>query len=47
VALGACTATDVVSILAKKRQKLDSLEVGAPALSSLSTIPRDRIITLP
>jgi putative redox protein len=27
VALGACTATDVVSILAKKRQKLDSLEV--------------------
>jgi len=27
VALGACTATDVVSILAKKRQRLDSLEV--------------------
>ena len=27
LALGACTATDVVSILAKKRQKLDSLEV--------------------
>src|SRR5258706_2393877 len=27
VALGACTATDVVSVLAKKRQKLDSLEV--------------------
>src|ERR1700730_8254477 len=27
VALGACTATDVVSILAKKRQKLESLEV--------------------
>jgi putative redox protein len=27
VALGACTATDVVAILAKKRQKLDSLEV--------------------
>lgn len=27
VALGACTATDIVSILAKKRQKLDSLEV--------------------
>jgi putative redox protein len=27
MALGACTATDVVSILAKKRQKLDSLEV--------------------
>src|SRR5579864_7434420 len=27
VALGACTATDVVSILDKKRQKLDSLEV--------------------
>jgi putative redox protein len=27
VALGACTATDVVSILAKKRQKLDALEV--------------------
>lgn len=26
-ALGACTATDVVSILEKKRQKLDSLEV--------------------
>jgi putative redox protein len=27
VALGACTASDVVAILAKKRQKLDSLEV--------------------
>ena len=27
VALGTCTATDVVSILAKKRQKLESLEV--------------------
>ena len=27
VALGACTATDVVSILAKKRQQLDSLEI--------------------
>ena len=27
VALGACTATDVVSILAKKRQHLDSLEI--------------------
>jgi putative redox protein len=27
IALGACTATDVVSILAKKRQKLESLEV--------------------
>jgi putative redox protein len=27
IALGACTATDVVSILAKKRQKLQSLEV--------------------
>ena len=27
IALGACTATDMVSILAKKRQKLDSLEV--------------------
>jgi putative redox protein len=26
-ALGACTATDVVMILAKKRQKLDSLEI--------------------
>lgn len=26
-ALGACTATDVVSILAKKRQKLESLEI--------------------
>jgi len=26
-ALGACTATDVVSILAKKRQKLQSLEI--------------------
>jgi len=26
-ALGACTATDVVSILAKKGQKLESLEV--------------------
>lgn len=27
VALGACTATDVVLILAKKRQKLEALEV--------------------
>ncbi len=27
MALGACTATDVVSILDKKRQKLESLEV--------------------
>jgi putative redox protein len=27
IALGACTATDVVAILAKKRQQLDSLEV--------------------
>ncbi len=27
VALGACTATDIVSILGKKRQKLESLEV--------------------
>jgi putative redox protein len=27
MALGACTATDVVSILAKKRQKLASLEL--------------------
>jgi putative redox protein len=27
IALGACTATDVVAILAKKRQKLNSLEV--------------------
>jgi putative redox protein len=27
IALGACTATDVVSILEKKRQKLESLEV--------------------
>jgi putative redox protein len=27
IALGACAATDIVSILAKKRQKLDSLEV--------------------
>jgi putative redox protein len=27
VALGACTGTDVVAILAKKRQALDSLEV--------------------
>jgi len=27
VALGACTSTDVVAILSKKRQKLDSLEV--------------------
>ena len=27
MALGACTATDVVSILTKKRQKLESLEV--------------------
>src|SRR5882762_5524503 len=27
MALGACTATDVVSILRKKRQKLESLEV--------------------
>jgi putative redox protein len=28
VALGSCTATDIVIILAKKRQKLDSLEVS-------------------
>lgn len=27
VALGACTATDIISILAKKRQKLEALEV--------------------
>jgi putative redox protein len=27
VALGACTATDLVIVLAKKRQKLESLEV--------------------
>jgi putative redox protein len=27
MALGACTATDIVSILEKKRQKLESLEV--------------------
>jgi putative redox protein len=27
VALGACTATDVVSILAKKRQKLEKIEI--------------------
>ena len=27
IALGACTATDVVTILEKKRQKLDSLEI--------------------
>jgi len=27
LALGACTATDVVSILEKKRHKLESLEV--------------------
>jgi putative redox protein len=27
IALGACTATDVVSVLKKKRQKLESLEV--------------------
>jgi len=27
LALGACTATDVVEILKKKRQKLDALEV--------------------
>ena len=27
MALGACTATDVVSILGKKRQRLESLEV--------------------
>ena len=27
VALGACTATDVIVILEKKRQKLESLEV--------------------
>jgi putative redox protein len=27
VALGACTATDIILVLSKKRQKLDSLEV--------------------
>jgi putative redox protein len=27
IALGACTGTDVVAILAKKRQKLEALEI--------------------
>lgn len=31
MALGACTATDVVSILKKKRQKLEALEVVCSA----------------
>ena len=30
MALGACTATDIVIILEKKRQRLDSLEVICP-----------------
>jgi putative redox protein len=34
IALGACTATDMVSILAKKRQKLDSLEVEVSGVRS-------------
>jgi putative redox protein len=34
IALGACTATDMVSILAKKRQKLDSLEVEVSGIRS-------------
>jgi len=34
IALGACTATDMVSILAKKRQKLDSLEVEVSGMRS-------------
>ena len=36
VALGACTATDVVIILEKKRQKLDALEVIASGERALS-----------
>jgi putative redox protein len=39
IALGACTATDIVSILAKKRQKLDSLEVEVSGERS-TTPPR-------
>lgn len=34
VALGACTATDLVSILVKKRQKLESLEVEVSGVRS-------------
>ncbi|HET6144174.1 MAG TPA: OsmC family protein [Candidatus Acidoferrales bacterium] len=34
IALGACTATDMVSILAEKRQKLDSLEVEVSGVRS-------------
>jgi putative redox protein len=34
IALGACTATDMVTILAKKRQKLDSLEVQVSGIRS-------------
>jgi len=34
LALGACTATDVVIILEKKRQKFESLEVICSAASS-------------
>jgi putative redox protein len=34
IALGACTATDMVSILVKKRQKLDSLEVEVSGVRS-------------
>jgi len=36
VALGACTATDVVSILAKKRQLLESLEIEISGERALS-----------
>jgi putative redox protein len=39
IALGACTATDIVSILAKKRQRLDSLEVEVSGERS-TTPPR-------
>lgn len=34
IALGACTATDMVTILAKKRQKLESLEVDVSGVRS-------------
>src|SRR5258708_14531768 len=38
VALGACTATDVVSVLHKKRQKLDSLEVSGERAAEPPTV---------
>jgi len=42
MALGACTATDIVSILGKKRQKLESLEVICSGSVLRSLLPSGR-----